>query len=160
MAHILRPYNLFWLEEPIDPPSDLEGLSPFRSAGIPIALGESAHTVDEFQRMIDAGTVTYLQPGITKMGGIEKVQEVIDLGRANATAVHPWQPHFGPALLAYLHMDATLEVPVPVEFQYFESMAAKLYGDAVWPDRGFLSLSQEPGLGCDPDPEVLRAFAV
>jgi len=81
VAEMLRPFNLHWLEEPIEPPSDLEGLSPFASAGIPTALGESARTTDDFQKMIDAGTVTFLQPGITKMGGIEKVREVIGLER-------------------------------------------------------------------------------
>ena len=110
--------------------------------------------------MIEAGTVTYLQPGITALGGIGKVREVAELGSANGVATHPWQPHFGPALLAYLHMNATLEKPVPVEFQYFDSIAARFYGDAFWPDGGYLSLPQSPGLGFDPDMEVLRAFAV
>ncbi len=108
----------------------------------------------------DAGAVTYLQPGITRMGGIEKVREIIALGRASGVTVHPWQPHFGPALLAYLHVNATRERPLPVEFQYFESMAARLYGEAVWPEGGFLSLPRSGGLGCDPNPGVLSEFAV
>jgi len=160
MAEFLRQFDFFWLEEPIDPPFDLGALLPFTSAGIPIALGESAHTVREFKRMIASGAVDYLQPAITKMGGIDKVREVIDLGNSAGVQVYPWQAHFGPALLAYLHMNSVRSSPVPVEFQYFESMAARLYGEHVWPSNGFLSVPSGPGLGFDPDPAVLAEFSI
>lgn len=159
-ARTLLPYRLHWLEEPIDPPEDLESLVPFNSAGIPIALGENALTLDEFRRIIDSGAVTYLQPGITKMGGLEQVLRVLELGREKGVTTIPWQPHHGPALLAYLHLIATLEELIPVEFLYYESIAGPLYGDTLRPQGGFLHLPHTPGLGCDPDPEVLSAFAV
>ncbi len=57
-------------------------------------------------------------------------------------------------------MMATLPGPLPVEFFYYTSMEGLLYGDALTPKDGYLSVPQTPGLGYEPDPEVLSRFAV
>jgi L-alanine-DL-glutamate epimerase-like enolase superfamily enzyme len=160
MARALQHYELHWLEEPIHPPEDIESLSLLKFAGIPIALGEHAYSPDEFQRIIDAGSVDYLQPGILKMGGIKEVQKVLTLAAASRVAAIPYTPYHGPGLLASLHLMATLPEPIPVEFLYYTSIEGLLYGDALTPKNGYLSVPQTPGLGYDPDPEVLSRFAV
>jgi D-galactarolactone cycloisomerase len=147
-------------EEPIHPPEDIESPSLLKSAGIPIALGEHVYSIDEFRRIIDAGTVDIIQPGITKMGGINEVQKVLKLAAANGVTAIPWNPHHGPGMLAYLHLLATLPEPIPVEFFYYKSIEGLLYGDALIPKDGYLSVPQTPGLGYEPDPEVLSRFAV
>ena len=45
-------YDLFWIEEPINPPEDFESLSHLKSGSlIPIAAGESACTSFEFKKI-------------------------------------------------------------------------------------------------------------
>ena len=160
MVRALRPYELHWLEEPIHPPEDIESLSLLKFAGIPIALGENAYTLDEFQRIIEAGTVDYLQPSILKMGGINEVQKALKLAAANGVAAIPYTPNLGPGLLASLHLMATFPEPTPVEFFYYTSIEGLLYGDALTPKDGYLTVPQTPGLGYEPDPEVLSRFAI
>lgn len=160
MAKVLQPYQLHWLEEPIHPPEDVESLSLLKSAEIPIALGEHVYSIDEFRRIIDVGTVDIVQPGITKMGAINEVQEVLKLAAARGVTAIPWNPHHGPGMLAYLHLVATLPLPIPVEFFYYKSIEGLLYGDALLPTDGYLSVPQTTGLGHEPDPEVLSRFAV
>jgi L-alanine-DL-glutamate epimerase-like enolase superfamily enzyme len=156
----LRPYNLHWLEEPIHPVEDIESLALLKFANIPLSVGEHAYTVDEFQRIIDAGTVDILQPGILKMGSINEVQRVLSLAAEKGAIAIPYTPFHGPALLASLHLFATLPEMTPVEFFYYTSIDGLIYGDALTPKDGYLSVPQTPGLGYDPDPEVLRRFAV
>lgn len=160
MTKVLQPYQLHWLEEPIHPPEDTESLTLLKPAGIPIALGEHVYSIDEFRRIIDAGTVDIIQPGITKLGGISEVKKVLKLAAAKGVTAIPWNPHHGPGMLAYLHLVATLPEPIPVEFFYYKSIDGLLYGDALIPKDGYLSVPQPPGLGYEPDLEVLNRFAV
>jgi len=156
----LQTYNLHWLEEPIHPVEDIESLALLKFADIPISVGEHAYTVDEFQRIIDVGTVDILQPGILKMGSINEVQRVLSLAAEKGAKAIPYTPFHGPALLASLHLLATLQEPTPVEFFYYTSIDGLIYGDTLTPKDGYLSVPQTPGLGYEPDPEVLSRFAV
>ncbi len=38
-------------------------------------------------------------------------------------------------------------------------LEAQIYGDTFVPREGYLDLPQSPGLGLDPDPNVLRDYA-
>ena len=160
MARRLQPYNLYWLEEPIHPPQDIESLASLKFAGIPIGIGENAYTVEDFERIMESGSVDYLQPGILKMGGIGEVQKVLGLASSRGQTAIPFTPFHGPAMLASLHLMSTLPGPIPVEFFYYTHLEAHLYGDALIPQDGFLRVPQSPGLGYDPDPDVLSRFAV
>ena len=45
-------FNLYWVEEPVNPPEDFESLSNIRSESlIPLAAGENACTSFEFKKM-------------------------------------------------------------------------------------------------------------
>jgi L-alanine-DL-glutamate epimerase-like enolase superfamily enzyme len=46
-----------------------------------------------------------------------------------------------------------------VEWRYFD-LEACLYGDAVLPKEGSLAVPQGPGLGIEPDPEVIRRYRI
>src|SRR5258707_11289200 len=86
MSGRLRPFNLRWLEEPIWPPENFDGLARLRrEGGIPIAAGENASTLVEFQRMLSAGAVDFVQPRPVKMGGISELQRVFSLAAAKRT---------------------------------------------------------------------------
>jgi len=59
----LERYDLRWLEEPVWPPEDYEGLARVRAAlGIPIACGENEATAFAFRAILAAGAADILQP--------------------------------------------------------------------------------------------------
>ena len=71
MAARLAPYDLHWLEEPIFPPDDVVALARLRrEAGVPLASGENACTAVQFRDLLAAGAVDYVQPSVTKVGGV------------------------------------------------------------------------------------------
>ena len=45
-----------------------------------------------------------------------------------------------------------------IEWRFFD-LEAQLYGDAISPKGGRIPVPQRPGLGIDPDPNVIRAYA-
>jgi L-alanine-DL-glutamate epimerase-like enolase superfamily enzyme len=158
MAEKLRPLNLRWLEEPVWPPEDHAALAQVRAhGGIPIASGENAATVAQFKHLFDAGAVDFVQPSPAKMGGVSELRKVFTLATACNVTVMPHSFYDGPAFLAGVHVNAALGRGSMVEWRYFD-LEARLYGDRAIPRNGAITVPESPGLGFDPDPEVLRRY--
>jgi len=154
----LRDLRLRWLEEPLWPPEDYAGLARLRAAcGIPLAAGENAGTLLDLGRLMDA--VDFIQPSPAKMGGVTELQGVFRGAAARGAAVMPHTFYHGPGLLAAVHVTAALGAPgALIEWRY-SGLEAFPYGPALLPAGGRIQVPQGPGLGIDPDPEVLRDFA-
>jgi len=158
MAEKLRPFDLRWLEEPVWPPEDYGALAQVRAGGgIAVAAGENATTLTQFQHLLEAGAVDYLQPSPAKMGGISEMHKVFALAARYKIAVAPHSFYDGPAFLGGLHVNAAMCSDPLVEWRFFD-LEARLYGDAAIPERGSIAVPQAPGLGFDPDPEVIRRY--
>ncbi len=158
MAEKLRPCNLRWLEEPVWPPEHAAGLAEVRAkGGIPVAAGENAATIKQYQELFDAGAVDFVQPSPAKMGGISQLAKVFTLAAAYDVTVMPHSFYDGPALLAAVHVNAALGRGSLVEWRYFD-LEARLYGDAGVPRNGMIEVPRGPGLGLDPDPDVIARY--
>ncbi len=160
MALRLKPYDLYWLEEPIFPPEDFRALARLQAeTGVPLAAGENACTAFQFDEMFAAGAVTYAQPSVAKVGGITEFRKVAALAETNNVALMPHSPYFGPGFLATLHLAAAHPDGGLVEWFYLNREAC-LYGDAIAPARGTFRVPEGPGLGWDPDPDVIKSYTV
>jgi len=159
MAEKLRPFNLRWLEEPVWPPENYFGLAEVRrQAGIPIAAGENASTLMDFQHLLQAKAVDFIQPSPAKMGGFTELIKVFAMANAHNTTVRLHTFYDGPGLLAAVHANAALGGPgAMVEWRYFD-LEAQLYGDAIIPRNGAFAVPQGPGLGFEPNQEVIRKY--
>jgi len=154
----LLPYQLTWLEEPIWPPEDVDGLARLRhSLGIPLAAGENAANAWGFKALADA--VDILQPSITKIGVTEfmKVGGVAELSGRDLT---PHSPYFGPGYLATLQMAAVFPRMAWVEYFSVELEMPIFADSALLNVDGTVSIPQGPGLGADPNPEVIQRYRV
>lgn len=159
MAEKLRPFNLRWLEEPVWPPENYAGLARLRrEGGIPIAAGENASTLMDFQHLLEAQAVDFVQPSPAKMGGLTELKKVFALANASNATVMVHTFYDGPGLLASVHASAALGGPgALVEWRYFD-LEAQLYGDAIIPKHGAITVPQAPGLGLEPDEAVIRDY--
>ena len=160
MAQKFKPYDLFWLEEPIFPPEDFSSLAELQAkSGVAIAAGENACTAFQFQEMIKADAVTYAQPSVTKVGGISEFRKISALAASNGVQLMPHSPYFGPGFLATLHLTAAEANPGYIEWFYLDREAC-LYGNVIKPVNGRFTVPNGPGLGLDPDPDVIKDFRV
>lgn len=159
MTERLRSLKLRWLEEPVWPPENYSGLAQVRQqGGIPVAAGENASTLMDFQHLLEAKAVDFIQPSSAKMGGLTELRKVFVLANAHNVTVMVHTFYDGPGLLANVHASAALSGPgAMVEWRYFD-LEAQLYGDAIIPKNGAIAVPQGPGLGLEPDADVIREF--
>lgn len=158
MALRFKPYDPYWLEEPIFPPEDFPALAALGAAtGIRIAAGENACTAFQFQEMFRHKAVTFAQPSVTKVGGITEFRNVAALAATHGVSVMPHSPYFGPGFLATLQLAAAEPQPMLIERLYCRNEAS-LYGTLTDPVDGRFRLPEGPGLGAEPDPAVIAAY--
>jgi L-alanine-DL-glutamate epimerase-like enolase superfamily enzyme len=154
----LADVPLAWVEEPLHPPDDYEALAALRAeSGRVIACGENAASILDFVRMAQA--VDVVQPSVAKIGGLSALIRVAEIARRHGVRCAPHSPYFGPALLASIHFLAATAPETPVE-AYFFDLAPGPFGEAVIPRGARFAVPQGPGLGCDPDPDVLARCAI
>lgn len=159
-ALALKPYGIYWLEEPIFPPEDFASLARLQAGtGVPLAAGENACTSFEFQKMFMAGAVTYAQPSVTKVGGVSEFLKVAALASAHGVEIMPHSPYFGPGFLASLQLAAALPEGALLERLYVD-LEASLYGDLIDAVDGRFRVPDGPGLGMEPDGDVIASYRV
>jgi len=159
MASAFAPHNLFWLEEPVWPPDDYTALARVRAAGIAIAAGENAGTWVEILELMDTAKVDFVQPSVTKIGGITEMQRIIELADDRGTAIAPHSPYFGPGLIATIHICASLSEPTFVE-RFYCDLEASPFGDQVNATDGYMRVPDGPGLGLVVDEAVIARYRV
>jgi L-alanine-DL-glutamate epimerase-like enolase superfamily enzyme len=131
--------DLFWFEEPTWY-DDVGGHAQLaRSTSIPVALGEQLYTIDAFRSFIEAGAVHYIQPDVTRLGGITEYIQVADLAHAHRL---PVAPHAGEMSqvhvhLSYWHPASTILEYIPWIKDHFE--------EPIEVRDGVYSLPQQPG---------------
>lgn len=159
VAQQLKAVNLKFLEEPLWPPENFAGLAELRrTTGIPVSSGENVSTLMEFERMLAARAVDFVQPSPAKMGGISELCKVFPLAATHNIAVMPHSFYDGPGLLAAIHATAALgTTDSMIEWRRFD-LEAPIYGDALNAKGGRISVPRAPGLGIDPDPDVISAY--
>jgi L-alanine-DL-glutamate epimerase-like enolase superfamily enzyme len=157
MTKTLAPYRLYWLEEPIWPPEDYEGMARVRAAGAITSCGENAGSALDFPRMFKMQAVSIAQPSVTKIGGISEMQRIIAMGRDYGVPVVPHCGYLGAGYLATLHITAAMPGEVLVE-RLNVDLAANPFTPWNEVKNGRAAIPQGPGLGCDPDPEVIARF--
>lgn len=159
LAAELAEIGLLFLEEPLWPPENFDGLAELRrSTGLPVASGENVGTTMEFERMLAAGAVDFVQPSPAKMGGITELCKVFPLAAVRNTRVMPHSFYDGPGLLAAAHTAAALGgADAMIEWRWFD-LESSIYGDALAPADGRIAVPDAPGLGLDPDPDVISAY--
>ena len=164
MAARLKPYDLHWLEEPIFPPEDFAALARLqRESGVDLACGENACTAFEFRRMMEAGAVRYVQPSVTKVGGVTEFLKVLAVAEGYSVTVMPHSPYFGPGWLATLQLLGAMPLTGSPgggwAERFYTRLEATLYPGFVSPDEtGHFRIPTGPGLGAEPDPDVIRDY--
>ena len=156
-ASALAAGGYTWLEEPIFPPEAFDALAALRRPGLPLAAGENWCTAVQFAAAADAGAADLLQPSVTKVGGVSEFLAVADLAEERSLGLLAHSPYFGPGLFATMHLAAARPSVGQLEYLYVKREASLADVGPVQAG-GYLNLPTGPGLGFEPDPDVVRRY--
>jgi L-alanine-DL-glutamate epimerase-like enolase superfamily enzyme len=157
----LTPHHPYWIEEPIaadEPHAVWQSIA--RASEVPLAAGENLRGRRAFEEAIDLGYLAFVQPDVGKWGGISAG---IAIARHAATRNVAYCPHWlagGVGLAASLH--ALAGSGNPRGYAEVDANPNPLR-EEVFPltvDDGWVTLSDAPGLGVEPDLTRLTRYIV
>jgi len=151
--------NVAWLEEPF-PAHDYRSYRLAKGFGrTPLAAGENHYTRFEFNRVIEDGAITILQPDLSKTGGITEALRIAAMASAHKLPIHPHSSMTGLNHAASIHFLAAIdnggyfEGDVSKSNKFRDDLVSKPYevdkDGNVWP-------LEKPGLGLEVNEEFLR----
>jgi D-galactarolactone cycloisomerase len=159
----LDDLNVGWLEEPFPAHDYLSYRELARYGRTPLAAGENHYTRFEFNRVIEDGAITILQPDLSKTGGITEALRIAALASSWKLPIHPHTSMTGLNMAATIHFLAAIE-----NGGYFEADISKnnLFRDKLvstpykTDGNGNVVPLEGPGIGVELDESFLRAHPV
>jgi L-alanine-DL-glutamate epimerase-like enolase superfamily enzyme len=147
-----------WLEEPF-PAHDTRSYRMAAGFGrTPLAAGENHYTRFEFNRVIEDGAISILQPDLSKTGGITEALRIAAMASAYKLPIHPHSSMTGLNHAASIHFLAAIdnggyfEGDVSKANKFRDQLCSKPYevdrDGKVWP-------LEKPGLGLEVNEEFL-----
>lgn len=151
----LEEFDIYWLEEPMNPFDKKSHAELAHRLDVPIAVGETIYTKYDFRDYIESGGVDIVQADATKLSGIDEWLDVAALARSYNLEVIP---HTN--VQQKLHAQLAAASPnVPMVEYCYESLA-DIWEDPIKVVDGYYTLPEEPGLGCKLTDKVLKECRV
>jgi L-alanine-DL-glutamate epimerase-like enolase superfamily enzyme len=156
MVNQMETFNLRWLEEPVYPMDDYDGLRYVREhTNILIASGENEYTHYGFKTLLEKKSVDLLQPDVTKSGGLLCCRKILAMAESWNYQLIPHSFYYGPGVAATAHF--VMANPLSNEM---EIHAIPLTMDYITPNfrpkKGIIQVSNNPGLGIEINEEVVE----
>ena len=157
---VMDELGIGWLEEPF-PAHDYRSYREARTYGrTPLAAGENHYTRFEFNRVLEDGAITILQPDLSKTGGITEALRIAALASAWKLPIHPHTSMTGLNHAATIHFLASID-----NGGYFEGdvSRANRFRDELVANPGEIDRDgnvwplEAPGLGLEVNEEFLAA---
>jgi L-alanine-DL-glutamate epimerase-like enolase superfamily enzyme len=155
---VMDELQVRWLEEPF-PAHNYRSYREAKSFGrTPLAAGENHYTRFEFNRVIEDGAITILQPDLSKTGGITEALRIAALASAWKLPVHPHSSMTGVNHAATIHFLASID-----NGGYFEGdvSRANKFRDELVDNPGLVDRDghvwplDKPGIGVEVNEEFL-----
>ncbi len=162
-ANAVKPYELLWIEEPAVP-GNIEVFKRIKAAvNVPLAAGERDRTIWEFIPYLQERCLDILQPDVTHSGGISQLKKIAAMAEAYHVPLAPHNTNSLLGLAASLHLVASIPLFLIHEAYGFnpKNKAGRGIIKATWEvDKdGYVALPPGPGLGMEPDDEVLAELS-
>jgi L-rhamnonate dehydratase len=161
-AKAFSEYNIFWLEEPLQP-DDYEGYHKLSEATpVHIAAGEQESNRQSFLDLMDKGKIDIVQVDLTRCGGFTEAMKIASLAadRGLRVANHGFSTYIN--VHAALHWLNAIPNALIAEFVVQENTDLRefLTTNNVRAADGFLPIPDAPGLGIELNEEQVRKFRV
>jgi L-alanine-DL-glutamate epimerase-like enolase superfamily enzyme len=151
----VEKYDPFWFEEPVEP-DDFKGCAEVRAAlDMPVVAGENEFTRWGCRDLLEARSADILNLDTVIAGGITEYRKIAGMASAWHVPVAPHgNPHMAVHLMAATSNALIVETYPGVESKYNPALPLYPVKD------GYIKVPDTPGLGIDPDPELVKKYRV
>jgi galactonate dehydratase len=117
IARQLASHGVGWFEEPLQPVTDLEGLSRVASqVDIPVAGGEDGYGSESFRRLVESGASAIAMPDVKVCGGVAETHRAAMAATRAGGRVSLHGPSGPLSQLAGAHVTAAIPDAMPLEY--------------------------------------------
>jgi L-rhamnonate dehydratase len=155
LAKRVEPLNITWFEEPVYG-NDARLLAQLRErCSVPISAGQNEGSRFRHLELLQHRAIDILQPNVCYVGGYTEAMKVAGMAQAFNILVADgggW-PHHN------MHFQAAASNGWRVEFHYLMWKVGEIiYKNPPKPLKGFVTLTDEPGLGLEANKEALEEY--
>jgi D-arabinonate dehydratase len=158
IARRIEEFDIFWFEEPVAP-DDYEGHRKIAEATIiPIATGENEYTRYGFRDLIEHNSAAILNADAKILGGVTEFMKVAALAQAHDLDI---APHGSQDI--HVHLVAAISNGLILEYypEAVDPLRVTMYQHNLSLNAdGTVSPPEVPGIGLDPDYNVLGPYRV
>lgn len=161
IIEMLKPFDVFFLEEPV-PPENVDAMAALqRTTNIPIATGEGVQGHFPYRELLAKQSARIWQPDVARVGGVTAMKKIAALADTGYVTIAPHNPNGPICAAASIHLAASIPNFLIMEEGNRET---EQYGDVFvggWDQRlDAWTIPPGPGLGVDLTPEFLREFEI
>ena len=159
MIEVLKPYQPFFVEEPIRP-ENIDALALLRAkATVPIATGESLYTKYQFRNLLVREAADIIQPDVCAVGGLLEMKKIAAMAEASYVTVAPHNPMSPVATAVNVHFAASTPNFTILEYTADDEPPRRdLVQEPMVLKDGYLELPTKPGLGIELNEEAFAKY--
>ena len=155
-----QKYDVFWLEEPLNPYDTVGYKTLSESSLIPIAAGEAVTLIEEYETLLRDGRIQVVQPDLGRVGGITGGKQIAALAEDTGAWTVPHAFGTGVLLAASAQWAASFKKAMTEFTRAPSPLAQDLVIHSMSFRNGELHLTDAPGLGVELDAQVVEAYRV
>ena len=157
LAEMIKPYGISFFEEPLTQNDAGQMAQLRRQSGMALACGQNEGLAFRFKDLLVREAIDYAQPNVVITGGYTQCAKIAGMAAAFNVSVAnggAWQYH-------NMHLQAGVANGTLVEIHYLaEELYRRVYDGMPFPEDGFLTLPETPGLGFAPKTDAVKEFAI
>ena len=156
LAEMIKPLGIAFFEEPLTQ-NDVPGMARLRrQTGMALACGQNEGLAFRFRDLLTAQAIDYAQPNVAITGGFTQCAKIAGMAAAFNVSVAnggAWGFH-------NMHLQAGLANGTLVEHHHLAvELCKRIYRGLPEPVQGVFVMSDQPGLGFEPDRDAIREIA-
>ncbi len=157
LAEALTPFNLYFLEDPIQIDSIVSQAELTKRMTVPLGNGERLTTIWEFRELLAAGGPQYVRPDVALAGGLTQCKKIAAIAESYHSAVVTHN-FLGPLVTtASLHLDTSIPNFITQEYtKGDESPNNAVYKTCYQREGGYIPIPEAPGLGVELDDSLIE----
>ena len=156
LCHLVEPFRLIWLEEPI-PSDDVDAMLRVRnSTHVAIAAGENIYSRYGFRPFLEKEALSIIQPDMSKTGGLLEARRIASMAEVYSIPVAPHGVASPLATMAYAQVCVTMPNLMLLEWTYYLNKSYTSLTSPVALSDGFLEVPDKPGIGVTLNDEAVK----